>query len=403
MYDWANSAFVTIVMAAVFPVYFGKVANAGFDSSAITARLAAVNALAILINAVAAPVLGALADRRPIKKKLLAVFMLLGASSTAGMFFITEGRWMLACGLLLAANVGAAGSFVFYNALLPHIATDDETDRVSAGGFALGYIGGGLALLISLAIILKPDLVGIPRGTLPSRIVFLFTAAWWALFTLPLLLKVPEPAIAPAHGGSKPLNAVRQVFRTLAELRTYRGAFLLLCAFLIYNDGIQTIIRMAANYGATLRFSDTAIIGSLLITQFVGFPCAFAFGMLAGRIGTRQAITLGVLTYVGVAVLGFFMTREWHFLALAVMVGLVQGGTQALSRSLFARLIPRHKSGQFFGFFGIMDRFSGMLGSGLIAGMAAAGGEPRVGILSIAAFFLVGAVVLQNVREQPAR
>jgi UMF1 family MFS transporter len=409
LYDWANSAMVTTIIAAVFPIYYGRVACEGMAPGESTRRFAAITTLGMVIIAILAPVLGAIADARPIKKRLLAAFLALGVASVAGMFFIGPGDWLLASALFVLANIGANGSFVFYDSLLPHVAREDEIDRVSASGYALGYVGGGILLALNLLWIQKPEWFGLPpttaaeawQRTLPSRLAFLSVAVWWALFSIPLFVRVPEPKVAAATGsrGSGSLvrtfaEAFRRLAQTFRELRLYRQGFLMLLAFLIYNDGIGTIIRMATKYGEEIGIGQSTMIASLVITQFVGIPFALLFGAAARRVPAKWLILLGLGVYVGISVLGYFMTREAHFLLLAILVATVQGGTQALSRSLFAGMIPRSKSGEFFGFFAVVEKFAGIAGPALFGLTITLTGSMRASILTVIPFFVVGAALL---------
>jgi MFS transporter, UMF1 family len=405
MYDWAASAVQTTIMVAVFPIYFVKVAGAGLAEGGATQRLATVNSLALVIIALLSPILGAISDYRGNKKRLLALFMGLGVAAILGMFFIERGDLALASTLFTLSLVGVAGSFVFYEALLPHIARPGEIDRLSTAGYALGYVGGGILLALNLAWIQRPDWFGLPSGpglpehqaTLPVRLAFLSVAVWWVVFSLPLFRRVAPPArLEPdEHRGESPVKvAFIRLVETFRELRTYRNAFLMLLAFLIYNDGIQTIIKMATAYGTELGIGQNALIGAILLVQFVGIPCSFLFGMLAGRIGAKRALFLGLMAYTVISLLGYFMKTATHFYLLAGLVGVVQGGTQALSRSLFASMIPQHKSGEFFGFFSVFEKFAGIFGPLIFAGTIAATGSSRNAILSVILFFAVGALLL---------
>jgi MFS transporter, UMF1 family len=409
MYDWAASAMQTTVMVAVFPIYFVKVAGAELAGSAATQRLATVNTLALVVIAVLSPILGAISDYKAVKKPLLAVFMIIGAAAVAAMFFIQRGHIDLASTLFTLALIGAAGSFVFYEALLPHIARPDEIHRVSTAGYAMGYIGGGVLLALNLLWIQRPDWFGLPAGsaTLPVRLAFVSVAIWWVVFALPLFRRVPEPPARLEPDERPGENAIKTAFvrlrETFRELRGYRQAFLMLLAFLIYNDGIQTIIKMATAYGTELGIGQGALIGAILLVQFVGIPCSFLFGALASRIGPKRAIFLGLLAYAFISILGYFMTSAAHFYALAGLVGMVQGGTQALSRSLFASMIPQHKSGEFFGFFSVFEKFAGIFGPLIFAGTIALTGSSRNSILSVIGFFLVGAAILALVDVEEGR
>jgi len=404
MYDWANSAFQTTIVAAVFPIYFQKVAAAGMKSSDATSRYAWATAGAILAVAVIAPLLGAVADRAPLKKRFLAMFVALGAGSTAAMFFITRGDWVLALVLFVISNIGVAGSIVFYESLLPHIARAGELDRVSTAGYALGYLGGGVLLAINILMMSQPSWFMLPNREVAVRASFASVAVWWMVFSIPLFRQVPEPSIGPAEGSSGGFGAAaRQLVQTLRELRRYRQAFLLLLAFLLYNDGIQTIIRMATTYGAEIGIDENAMIAALLLTQFIGVPFGIFFGFLAGRIGPKPAVFIGLAVYASISILGYFMRTSTHFFALAIAVGVVQGGTQALSRSLFASMIPKHKSSEFFAFFSVFERYAGILGPAVFAWVVAHSGSSRNAILSVLVFFVLGAAILTRVDVEAGR
>ncbi len=408
MYDWANSAVQTTIITAVFPIYFVKVAGAGLAESGAVQRLAMINTIALVITAIAGPILGAISDYSATKKRFIAAFMALGTLATGAMFLVNTGDLDLASWLFVAVLVGVSGSVVFYEALLPHIATPAEMDKVSTAGYALGYLGGGLLLAANLAWIQKPEWFGLsPENNLPIRLAFVSVAVWWLLFSVPLFRGVSEPlaTIEPdERPGEAPFRAAfARLGETFRELRGYRQAFLMLLAFLVYNDGIQTIIKMATAYGTEIGIDQSALIGAILLVQFVGIPCSFLFGALAGRIGPKRAIFLGLVAYTGISILGYFMTSALHFYILAGMVGMVQGGTQALSRSLFASMIPRHKSGEFFGFFSVFEKFAGIFGPLIFALTIAASGTSRNGILSVIGFFAVGAAILWKVDLEEGR
>lgn len=413
MYDWANSAMIVIVVTAVFPIFFSSYAASHLPPAVVQFRFSAATTIGLAVIAVLAPILGAIADHAPLKKRLLGMFLTLGATAIALMFFIPERGWLFALVLFVLANIGANGSFVFYDALLPHVAGRDEIDRVSTAGYGLGYVGGGLILLASLLVILYPAAIGLPAGedisaraaSLPARLAFVGTALWWMGFAVPLFRRVPEPATRLLTRTEQRLGTVRAAFlrlaRTFGELRRYRNAFLLLVAFLIYNDGIGTIIRMATIYGDSIGIDRSVMIGAVVLVQFVGIPFAFLFGQLAGKIGAKSSIFIGLAAYVAITAVGYFMQTATHFLVLAILVGMVQGGTQALSRSLFGSMIPRHESGEFFGLFAVFEKFAGIFGPGVFAVMIALTGSARSAILSIVVFFAAGALLLTlvNVEE----
>jgi MFS transporter, UMF1 family len=399
MYDWAITGMWSVIVATIFPIYYQRVAAANLAPEQATEYFAWATTLGLALIALLAPFLGALADFRPIKKKMLGTFAGIGISASACMFFIHQGDWLLASVLFIIANIGANGSMIFYDAMLPHIAKDDEVDRVSTAGFAIGYAGAGLLLAFNLAMIQKPDWFGLPTdSTLPTRLGFIAVAIWWFAFSIPLFRRVPEPPLDPSATLATDKSPLATTFarlgETLRELKGYKQAAIMLVAFLIYNDGIGTIIRMAAIYGAEKGIDQGVLIGSILMVQFIGIPFTFLFGIIAGRIGAKNAIFGGLVVYTGISVLGYFLETATHFILLAVLVGMVQGGTQALSRSLFATLIPRHKAGEFFGFFAVFEKFAGIFGPAIFALMIAWTGSSQNAILSIIVFFVVGGAVL---------
>jgi MFS transporter, UMF1 family len=397
MYDWANSAYFTSVITAIFPIYFSKVAAADLPPKVASARFSLVTTIALAIAALLGPILGALADVRPWKKRLLATFMLLGVATTFGLYAVGRGDWQLGALLFVLGNVGVMASQVFYDALLPHVAGPDEVDRVSTAGYALGYLGGGLLLALDVAMILWPGTFGLADKVAAMKVSFVTVAVWWLLFSLPVLMRVREPAVRPTATPQLLRTTFAQLGHTLRELRRFRQAWIFLLAFLIYNDGIGTIIRLATTYATSIGIPIEAQIPAVLIVQFVGIPCTFLFGSVAGKIGTRAAIFLGLAVYVVASVFGYFMHSTLHFYLLAGMIGLVQGGVQALSRSLFSRMIPAERSGEFFGLFSVFEKFAGILGPLVFWLALETTGSSRSGILSVIAFFVVGAALLARV------
>lgn len=398
MYDWANSAFICTIMTAVFPIYYVRVAGANLAPAAATEQYGWATTIGLLIVAVISPVLGTVADYVAVKKRLLGTFLGIGVAAVAMMWFISRGDLLLASLLFILANIGANGSFVFYEALLPHVARPDEMDRVSTAAYAMGYIGGGLLLVLNLAAIQKPELFGLPSVEIATRLSFVSVAVWWLLFSIPLFRRIPEPPVAREADEGPRMNPVRVAFDRLAEtfraLRGYRQAFLMLLAFLIYNDGIGTIIRMATAFGTELNIPQSTLITAIVVVQFVGVPFAFLFGLVAGRLGAKRSIFVGLVAYVAISIMGYFVKDGDDFMRLAIFVGMVQGGTQALSRSLFASMIPRHRSGEFFGFWSVFEKFAGIMGPAIFALVLNATGTSRSAILAIIAFFVIGGILL---------
>ena len=399
LYDWAISAVQTTVLVAVFPIFYIQVAGAEAGATKASQWWALSNAIATAIVAIISPILGAVADYAGAKKKLLAAVTLPGAAGCAAMYFIDRGDLPLASALFIGVTVAASAALVFYDALLPHITSPSELDRVSSAAYAIGYLGGGLLLAVNLVMI---TLGG--ASTTPVRLAMVTVAVWWLAFSVPLFRRVPEPPRQLEPDESANENPIRVAFARVAaafnELRTYKQAFLMLVAFLIYNDGISTFQRMATAYGTEIGIGRQSLIAAILIVQFVGVPATFAFGALARRIGAKRSILAGLAIYFGVSVLAYFMKTATHFYILATLIGLVQGGTQALSRSLFATLIPRHKSGEYFGFYSTFSRFAGIFGPFLFAGVIAATGSSRNAVLSVSLFFVVGGALLLFVKPR---
>lgn len=399
LYDWANSAVFTVIITAIFPIYFSEVSSRGLSPEAATRNFAWITTVSMLGAAGLAPFLGALADVGGTKKRFLAGFMALGVSGCAAMIVLQPGQWQLAGLLFGLVNVGVVGSFVFYDALLPHVAQPRELDRLSSAGYALGYVGGGLLLAFDLLLVKKPELFGLGDAdpTLPARLCFVSVAVWWTLFSLPLFRRVSEPAPLARAGAASIGRALRELRATLRELAGMRETFLMLLAFLIYNDGVGTIIRMATPYGKELGLGTGSMIAAILMVQFVGIPFAFLFGALAQRIRAKRAILVGIGAYFVITLVAWRMRTELHFYVLAFLVGMVQGGVQALSRSLFASMIPRQRSGEFFGLFAVLEKFAGVLGPLLFALAASLTGSSRAGLLSVIVFFVVGGLLLLRV------
>lgn len=397
MYDWANSAFATTIMAAVLPVYYSQVAGQNLAGNLATVYWGYTTTIALLITALLAPILGAIADYSGVKKRLLLAFAALGIFFTALLYFVTTGDWLMASLFFIFGNVGFAASDMFYNSLLPHVARQEDIDQVSTRGYAFGYLGGGILLAINVVMIQF-----MADGGLAARLSFVSVAIWWAVFTIPLIRNVSEPVAAAA--GAERINPVvagfRRLNKTFHEIRRYRQLLLFLVAFWIYNDGIGTIIKMATIYGAEIGIDQTSLIGTLLMTQFVGIPFSFGFGWLARRLGTKRSIYLGLAVYTLISIGGYFMATALHFWVLGFLVGTVQGGSQALSRSLYGSMSPKAKTAEFFGFYGMSSKFAGIVGPLLFAVVGQIAGSSRLSIVSLIIFFIVGGFLLSRVDEK---
>ena len=399
LYDWANSVFATTVIAGFFPVFFKQYWSAGTDAVTSTAQLGFANSIGSVFILIAAPILGAVADGGASRKKFLGAFTALGIAASAGLWFVGQGDWSTAAMVYVLASIGFSGALIFYDALIVAVSPTTRYHEVSAFGYSLGYIGGGLLFAVNVAMTLSPGSFGLAGPAEAVRLSFVMVAVWWLVFSIPLFRHVPEPPRTGA-AASAAAAGLRSLARTLREYRAHRMAGLFLLAYFFYIDGVHTIIRMAVDYGLSLGFPSDSLIVALLITQFVGFPAALVFGLVAGRVGPKPALYFGVVVYVAVTVWAYFMTTVTEFYILAVVVGLVQGGVQAISRSMYARFVPAAQSGEFFGFFNMIGRFAAILGPSLVAVTGLLTGSSRLGILSVVALLVIGMVLLSFVREQ---
>ena len=401
LYDWANSAYATTVMAGFFPIFFKTYWANALSPNESTFYLGSANSSAAIIIALLAPFLGAVADRGTAKKRFLAITSFLGICMTLGLWLVAEGKWELAIIFYFLSSIGWTGANIFYDALITGVSTKKNVDYVSSLGFALGYIGGGLLFLLNVLMYLKYDLFGIPDPATAIKISFLTVAIWWAIFSIPLFVFVNEPKIYQPTGIKNSVKlGWKQLVNTLRDIGKYKIVALFLLAYWLYIDGVDTIIRMAVDYGKSLNFTTSTLITALLMVQFIAFPAALAYAKISEKIGTKRAIISGILGYTVITVLGYLMQKEWQFYFLAGMVGLFQGGIQALSRSLFSRIIPHDKSAEFFGFYNMLGKFAAVIGPFLMGSVTLMFGNPRIGILSILILFVSGLAILLKVDVQ---
>jgi UMF1 family MFS transporter len=402
MYDWANSAFATTVLAGFFPIFFKNFWNEGVASDVVTFRLGLAHSGSGLFIFLLAPLLGTLADRSGARKAFLFAFALLGAAATALLAAAPANAWIIATVLFSVASIGFSGSLVFTDALLVDVAAPTEYERVSALGYGLGYLGGGLLFALNVAMVLKPQLFGLDGKTAAVQWSFAMVGVWWALFTLPLVRWVREqPPTAPAHARSLLAGAVRELGATLRSLRGHRPVWMFLLAYWLYIDGVDTVIRMAVNFGQSMGFPDDSLIVALLIVQFVGFPAAIAFGSLGARWGARNAIVLAIAVYAGVTLWAYTLQTVGQFYGMAVVIALVQGGVQSQSRALFAQLIPAERAGEFFGFYNMLGKFAVILGPILVGWAALVLADPRLSLMVLLVLFVPGALLLMRVPLAP--
>jgi MFS transporter, UMF1 family len=419
-YDWANSAYVTVVGTVLFAPYLTAVAERaacgpgvsddnpchtdlhvlGVDVSAGSLVFYVVT-IATILSAVLLPIVGAIADRSRSKRRLLAGFAWAGSLAAAAMFFVTGSDWQLGAVLLLIANMCLGASLVVYDSILIEIATPDERDAVSSRGWALGYLGGALLLSVNLVVVTLHDTFGLSEG-LAVRLSMLSAAVWWAAFTwIPYRgIRDRTPINPVPESGSLGRQSFGQLLDTLRHLRGYPVTLTFLLAYLFYNDGIQTVIVAASTYGdKQLGFSTSVLIATILLVQFVAFFGALLFGRLAGRYGSRLMILAGLVIWMLVVTIGFFLPRKEivPFLALAVLIGVVLGGTQALSRSFYSQLIPKGREAEYFSLYQACERGTSWLGTLVFGLVHQWTGSYRPAILTLIVFFAVGIVLLSRV------
>ena len=402
MYDWANSSFATTVMAGFFPVFFQKYWSVDLTPTDTTARLGYANAIAGAVIALLAPILGAIADRGGRRKQFMFAWTLLGVLATGCLYLAGHGEWFLALALFVFGTIGFNGGIVFNDSLLLDVAKPADLDRVSAFGYALGYLGGGLLFLVNVLMVSKPAWFGLADAAAAVKMSFVTVAVWWLVFTIPVMRGVHEQQRGPHLGFGQAISVgFRELGNTITHVRQYRTIVMFLFAYWFYIDGVNTIIKMAVNYGTALGLDTNKLLAALLVTQFVGFPAALLFGWLGDRIGPKRAILIGLVVYAGITVYAYFLDSEAEFFALAITVGFVQGGVQSLSRSLFGRLVPEGKNAEFFGFYNMMGKFATVLGPLLIAIVAALTHNERASIISLVLLFVVGGLLLWRVRITP--
>jgi UMF1 family MFS transporter len=397
-YDWANSAFATTVLAGFFPIFFRNFWNEGVADAEVTFRLGLAHSASGLFIFALAPLLGTLADRGGARKAFLFAFALLGAVATALLAAAPANAWVVATVLFALASIGFSGSMVFNDALLVDVAEPREYERVSALGYGAGYLGGGLLFALNVAMVLKPGLFGLDGKTAAVQWSFVMVGIWWALFTLPLVRWVHERPAAHARGPAL-VAAFRELGATLRSLKDHRPVWMFLLAYWLYIDGVDTVIRMAVNFGQSLGFPDDSLIVALLIVQFVGFPAAIAFGRLGERWGARNAVLLAIAVYAGVTLWAYTLRTVGQFYAMAVVIALVQGGVQSQSRALFARLIPPERAGEYFGFYNMLGKFAVILGPMLVGWAAVVLDDPRKSLMVLLLLFVPGALLLWRVPQ----
>tara|TARA_B100000809_G_scaffold132510_1_gene130288 strand:+ start:4876 stop:6162 length:1287 start_codon:yes stop_codon:yes gene_type:complete len=406
LYDWANSAFATTVMAGFFPIFFAQYWSNPENLSISTFYLGLGNSVASIIVVLLAPILGAIADRGTYKKRFLVFFAFLGVLMTAGLALVSQGMWQIALLTYVIATVGFSSANTFYDSLLPAVSNKDNVDYVSGVGYAFGYIGGGILIVINFLMITYPSFFGFADSVEGIKWSFVSVALWWAIFSIPILLFVKEPKY---HKTETTLQTIKSGFKqlkdTFNEIRHLKVVFTFLIAYWLYIDGVDTTIRMAADFGITLGFDSTTIMGALVLVQFIAFFATLLYVKFADKIGTKNAIYFAIAAYMVIIFSGYFVTEGWHFYIIAGMIGCFQGGIQTLSRSLYARIIPENKSAQYFGFFNMWGKFAAVIGPLLMGSVTLILNNTiddhvlsaRIGLQSIMILFILGALVLSRV------
>ena len=402
LYDWANSAFATTVMAGFFPLFFKSFWAADLSPAESTAVIGTTNSLAGLLIVLLAPFLGAYSDLGKFKKKFLAFFALLGVLSTGYLYFIPQGDWVIAASLYALAVIGFSGGNIFYDSLIASVSKQDQRNKVSSLGFSLGYLGGGLLFVINVLMYLNPAWFGLSSQSEAILWSFVSVAVWWAVFSLPLFMSVEEKSNAEISKGlfKTITEAFKAVASTLREIKKHKRVAIFLIAYWLYIDGVDTIVRMAVAYGSDIGLDASSMITALLLTQFVGFPATLVFGIYADKIGFKKILTIGISIYILVTFYAYYMSTALEFYILAGTVGLVQGGVQAISRSFFSTIIPVNKEAQFFGFYNLVGKSAVFLGPVLVSWVALIFGNPRFGILSLLFLLVPGLILLWMVPDK---
>jgi len=402
LYDWANSAFATTVMAGFFPIFFKSYWASDLSDAESTFAIGSVNSLVGLLIAFSAPVLGAFADAGDSKRKFLFSFALLGIITTGYLFFIPDSSWKIAIIFYGLGVIGFSGANVFYDSLLVTVSKEEERNRTSALGFSLGYLGGGILFLLNVIMFLYPNWFGLESQIEAVLWSFMSVALWWLIFSLPIYLNVKEPT---QSSSGKSVNriiteAFSSLLNTAKSIKEYKSAVIFLLAYFLYMDGVDTIIRMATSYGSDIGLSATSMIQALLLTQFVGFPATLVFGYYADKFGYKYSLSFAIIVYIFVVLFSSQMDTALEFYVVACAVGLVQGGVQAISRSYFSTLIPTNKAAEFFGFYNFIGKSSVFIGPFMVSGIALVSGSPSYGILSLLILFIPGLILLWMVPDK---
>lgn len=400
MYDFANSAFATTVMAGFFPIFFKEYYSFGVEATTSTAMLGITNSIASFFIVIFAPLLGSISDNLSLKKRFLFIFTYLGILMSAMLGLIYKGEWELALFFYLLANIGFAGANIFYDSLIGFVAEKEKRDFISGLGYSLGYLGGGILFALNVFMYQKPEFFGLSDGVEAIKYSFFSVGIWWAIFSIPIFLFVKEP-IREEKGSL--LSGYRELISTFKKIKELKMIFLFLIAYWFYIDGVDSVIKMAVDYGISIGFNASDLIKALLLIQFIGFPATIIFAKFGEKIGTKKAILFGIGIYFIIILWAIVMESKFEFYAISILIGVAQGGIQALSRSYYSKMIPLNQSGEFFGFYNMMGKFASILGPMLIGLTALFTKDSRVSIASILILFIIGGFLLLKVDEERAR
>ena len=403
VYDWANSAYATVILAGFFPLFFKEYWSDATNASTSTFQLGLTNSIASTVIVILAPVLGAIADAGNLKKRLLLIFATLGILMSASLYFVGQHETYLALTFFALSAIGFSGSIIFYDSLLTDVAKEKDYNKVSSFGYAFGYLGGGILFSFDVYMTLNPEMFGFNNSAEAVKFSFLTVSIWWFIFSLPLFFNVTEIEKSNVKIPKAILGGFSQLKTTFHSIKKLRMVLLFLIAYWLYIDGVDTIIRMAVDYGMSLGFNSTDLITALLITQFVGFPAAIGFSYLANLVGAKRGILIAIFVYLVITLWASQITSVSEFYILASIIGLVQGGIQALSRSFYATIIPKNQSAEFFGFYNMLGKFAAVLGPIMMGVVSVLTQSPRLSILSISILFIAGGILLYYVDEEKAK
>lgn len=406
LYDWANSAYSIAITTAIFPIFFKNVAAGGMENYESTAWLGYGNSIYTLIIAVLAPFLGTLADYRGNKKKFFFFFLIIGVIATYSLAFISEGEWVKALTIYIISALGFAGGNIFYDSFLVDVTHEERMDWLSTSGYAYGYLGSTIPFVLGIAVILNYGRLGLASSIVATKIAFIITAVWWFLFSIPFIKHVKQ--VYYVETFASPLkDSINRLIKTFREIKSHKNIFLFLVAYFFYIDGVNTIIKMATAYGTDIGVSANSLLIILLAVQIVAFPFALLYGRLAQKFSAKSMLSVGICVYVCISLTAFLLpslpdnrSKIIMFWVISMMVASSQGGVQALSRSFYARLIPKEKSAEFFGFYNIFGKFATILGPFLVGIISHLARNSSFGVLSIALLFIAGGLVLTCVHER---